>query len=91
MEKYMLPCLTKKYLGFECMGCGLQRSLVALLQGHFSEAFTLYPAIVPLVLLGFMVALNFMFTIKFATKIISFLAILSVTTIIVSYILKLTS
>ncbi|HCW65555.1 MAG TPA: hypothetical protein DG752_12905, partial [Leeuwenhoekiella sp.] len=55
MEKYMLPCLTKKYLGFECMGCGLQRSLVALLQGHFSEAFTLYPAIFPLALLGFMV------------------------------------
>ncbi|EAQ48891.1 MULTISPECIES: DUF2752 domain-containing protein [Leeuwenhoekiella] len=91
MEKYMLPCLTKKYLGFECMGCGLQRSLVALLQGHFSEAFTLYPAIFPLALLGFMVTLNFMFTIKFATKIISFLAILSVSTIIVSYILKLTS
>ncbi|MGB0186631.1 MAG: DUF2752 domain-containing protein, partial [Flavobacteriaceae bacterium] len=24
----MLPCLSKTLFGFECMGCGLQRSLL---------------------------------------------------------------
>lgn len=91
MEEYMLPCLNKKYLGFECMGCGLQRSLVALFQGDFVKAFELYPAIYPLVLLGVMISLNYMVGVKYGSKIISVLAILSVTTIIVSYILKLTS
>ena len=87
----MLPCLTKKYFGFECMGCGLQRSLVALIQGHFAEAFLLYPAIFPLVILGIAIGINIIYGIKYASQIISFLAILSVTTIIVSYILKLTT
>lgn len=87
----MLPCLTKNFFGFECMGCGLQRSLVALFQGHFTEAFVLYPAIFPLVFLGAVIGINLSFGLKYANRIISVLAILSVTTIIVSYILKLTT
>ncbi|MFD2828368.1 DUF2752 domain-containing protein [Leeuwenhoekiella polynyae] len=91
MEEYMLPCLNKKYFGFECMGCGVQRSLVALFKGHFTEAFSLYPAIFPLVFLGIAIGINIFFGLKYTNRIISFLAILSVTTIIVSYILKLTT
>ena len=30
IEEYMLPCLNKKLFGFECLGCGLQRSIVLL-------------------------------------------------------------
>ncbi len=90
MEEYMLPCLNKKYLGFECMGCGLQRSVALLLKGEFIEAFYMYPAIYPLIaLLGFLMVNQFV-TIKYANKTIIILAILTVATIIISYTIKMT-
>lgn len=89
MEDYMLPCLNKKYLGFECMGCGIQRSVALLLRGEFIDAFHMYPGIYPLIaFLGFLIA-NHFFTIKHANKAIIFLAILTVGTIIISYLIKI--
>lgn len=89
MEEYMLPCLNKKYLGFECMGCGIQRSAALLLKGEFIEAFYMYPGIYPLIaLLGFLL-INQFTTIKYANKTIIFLAILTVSTIIISYLIKI--
>jgi hypothetical protein len=41
----MLPCLFKTLFGFECLGCGFQRSVFLLFQGNFSGAFKMYPAI----------------------------------------------
>lgn len=90
MEEYMLPCMNKKYLGFECMGCGIQRSLALLIRGEFIEAFLMYPGIYPLIgLLGFIVINQFK-SIKYANFIIPALAILTVGTIIISYIIKIT-
>ena len=89
MEEYMLPCLNKKYLGFECMGCGIQRSAALLLKGEFIDAFYMYPGIYPLIaLLGFLLVNQFI-TIKYANKTIIFLAILTVSTIIISYLIKI--
>lgn len=91
MEEYMLPCLNKKYLGFECMGCGIQRSISLLFKGEFTEAFYMYPAIYPLIaLLGFLI-LNQFTNLKFANKGVIFLAILTVATIIISYTIKMTN
>lgn len=91
MEEYMLPCMNKKYLGFECMGCGIQRSITLILRGEFVEAFFMYPAIYPLVLLFSLLILNQFISIKYANKSIIILAILTVATIIVSYIIKMTT
>lgn len=91
MEEYMLPCLNKKYLGFECMGCGIQRSIALLFKGQFTEAFFMYPAVYPLLaLLGFLF-INQFIRIKYANRSITFLAILTVATIIVSYLIKMTN
>ena len=89
MEKYMLPCLNKKYLGFECMGCGLQRSVSLLLKGDLVEAFYMYPAIYPLIFLFSVLVINQFFTIKYANRSIIFLAIVTVATMIISYALKM--
>ena len=51
LEDYMLPCFTKKLLGFECMGCGLQRAAALLIKGQFADAFLMYPAIYTLSLI----------------------------------------
>lgn len=86
----MLPCLNKKYLGFDCMGCGIQRSIAHLLKGEFIEAFMMYPAIFPLLALLGVLAVNQFISFKYANKSIIFLSILTVATIIVSYVLKMT-
>lgn len=88
-EDYMLPCLNKELLGIECMGCGLQRSVSLVAHGQFIDAFHMYPAIYSLILLFCAIAINFFFKFKYSNKIITILAIISVATIIISYIIKL--
>ena len=91
LESYMLPCFSKKYLGFECMGCGLQRSLAFLVEGEFVAAFNMYPAIYSLLALAGVITVNVFIKIKYATQIISALAALSVAIIIINYIFKMTT
>ncbi len=89
LEDYMLPCLNKKYFGFECMGCGLQRSVSLLLKGEFVDAFFMYPAIYTIIALFGFIAVNTFRNFKSANKIIIILAITNVIVIVGSYLLKL--
>jgi len=89
MEDYMLPCLNKRLFGVECMGCGLQRALALIFQGEFTAAFNMYPAVYSLIALFLYVGLNILFKFKNSNKIIGVLAILTVSSIIISYIIKL--
>ncbi|MBC31330.1 MAG: hypothetical protein CMH48_10845 [Muricauda sp.] len=90
-KKFMLPCFNKQLLGFDCPGCGIQRALYLLLQGDFVAAFKMYPAIYFLVLLFSFLVFNKFYSTKYANKIIILLSISSVATIIISYIIKLSS
>ena len=88
VEDYMLPCLNKEIFGVDCPGCGLQRAMVLLFQGEFSEAFVMYPAIYTLLLLfGFLIADQF-FTIPNANKISITLMVTSVVLILGNFFLK---
>ncbi len=88
LEDYMLPCLNKKLFGIECMGCGMQRSVVLIFQGNFVDAFYMYPAIYTLMLLFAVIIINLFKKFKYANKIISSLSILSILIIITSFIIK---
>ena len=90
ISAYMIPCLNKKLLGFECLGCGLQRSVYALSQGDLLLAFKMYPAVYPLSVLFIALAANIFFNFRNSNRIINILAIVSVATILIQYILKLT-
>jgi len=89
LENYMLPCYTKKILGFDCPGCGLQRSVLFLIKGEFKEAFLMYPAIYPLLLLFGFLALNKLNPIKYSNTITITLMVTTVSFILTNYILKL--
>lgn len=88
IEDYMLPCVNKALFGFECMGCGIQRSLYLIVQGEFLAAFFMYPAIYPLALLLATISINIFKKIKYYNKIITILALITVITIIVSFTIK---
>ncbi|MGY0392265.1 DUF2752 domain-containing protein [Bizionia sp. KMM 8389] len=85
----MLPCLNKQVLGFDCMGCGLQRSALLIYHGEFLAAFKMYPAIFPLIALIAVIVLQFFIKFKHSTRTINILAITTITVIIVSFIFKL--
>ena len=88
-EDYMIPCLNKKLFGFECFGCGMQRAVSLLFDGEFIAAFKMYPAIYTLIPLFILIGINIFYKFKNANRIINVLAIVSVITIVLSYIIKL--
>jgi hypothetical protein len=65
-----LTCPVKKLMGFDCPGCGMQRSLVALLQGHFELSIKYHPVTIPLLLFLFYGLLHVFFKFKNGNKII---------------------
>ncbi|WP_148783816.1 DUF2752 domain-containing protein [Aquimarina intermedia] len=89
MEKYMFPCLNKKLFGVDCLGCGLQRSLSYLAQGEFAQAFKMYPAVYPLLLLLAFWGVTLFFKFRFDTYIKYGLLAVTVLTIIISYFIKM--
>ncbi len=89
LEKYMLPCLNKKLFGVDCLGCGMQRSIVLLLKGEFSAAFHMYPAIYPLMLLLAFIGFNFFIQFKNGKSIKVGLMIFTALTMIISYVIKM--
>ena len=88
LENYMLPCFTKQLLGFDCPGCGLQRSMLLLTKGEFGAAFETYPAIYPLILLFGFLGVNKFLPSKHSNTITITLMVTSVGFILTNYILK---
>jgi|TARA_B110000046_G_C12957610_1_gene383035 hypothetical protein len=88
LENYMLPCLSKTLFGFECMGCGFQRSLLLIWKGQFIEAFYMYAAIYPILVLSAYIIITRFYKFKNYKKGINWMSILSITTIILSYTIK---
>ena len=88
IDDYMLPCLTKKYLGFDCFGCGMQRSAAFLFRGEFVAAFKMYPAIYPLIALVLFLILNMFFSFKHAERIKIILILITITFIVGNFLLK---
>ncbi|RZJ31891.1 MAG: DUF2752 domain-containing protein [Flavobacterium sp.] len=91
MEKYMIPCMNKALFGFDCPGCGLQRSFFLLCQGHFSDAFFMFPAIYTTITFFVLVGLHFVDRSHNYHRAIIWMAIANGAITIVSYIIKITS
>ncbi|WP_373517607.1 DUF2752 domain-containing protein [Pricia sp.] len=88
VEDYMLPCLTRQFLGFDCPGCGLQRSVTFLLQGDFVAAFKMYPAIYPMLLLFSFIVIKRFVSIRFENTITFGLLLATFFAIFTNFILK---
>lgn len=88
LEKYMIPCLFKKYFGFECLGCGFQRSLFLLFQGRFLEAFKMYPPIFTTLLFFVFLIFYFQNKTKISEKLVWKTAFLNLIFMMIGYGLK---
>lgn len=89
LENHQGACIYKKYLGIECPGCGMQRSLIALMKGDFVESFMLFPALIPLILMFIFLLLHIKFQYKQGARILVFWFITNTILIVINYIYKL--
>lgn len=89
IEDYMLPCLNKKLFGLDCLGCGIQRAVALIFKGEFIAAFTMYPAIYPMLFLFIFLIFDSFRPIKYGERIKLSLAALTLIFAITNYILKL--
>lgn len=87
----MLPCVNKKLFGVECLGCGIQRASLLVIQGDFSMAFKTYPAIFTLILLALFLIFNLFKRFKHDHNIKMGLIYLNVIIVVVSYFIKITN
>ena len=89
LEKHSLPCFYKKLTGMDCPGCGAQRALIELIRGNIFTSFTLYPALIPLLVMVVFLCTHLVFKFKYGAKILQILFFINVFIITVSYIYKL--
>lgn len=89
LEKHMLSCQWKNQFNVECLGCGMQRSIIHLLKGEFTEAFYMYPAIYTLILMFSYLLLHLKFNFKYGHKILLNLFIINTLLIISNYLIKI--
>lgn len=89
LEKYMIPCVNKTIFGVECLGCGMQRSIVHLFSGEFAAAFKIYPAIYSIFFLLAVVLINFFVKFKFDYQLKIGLILVNAIVMVVSYFIKM--
>jgi hypothetical protein len=88
LDEYMIPCMSKKIFGVECLGCGTQRAMALLFNGDFVGAFNMFPAIYTLLLLFASLGLHFIDKKRNYNKPIIYLAITNGIVMIVSFFFK---
>lgn len=84
----MIPCMSKKYLGIECLGCGAQRAISLVFRGEFLEAFHLFPAVYTLLLFFIFVGLHFLDKARNYHQLIISTAIINALVMIISFSVK---
>lgn len=89
MEEYMVPCMNKSIFGIECMGCGMQRSILLLMNGNFIEAFKMFPALYTSILFFIFVVLHFVDKSRNYLKLIIASAIFNSLVLLIAYAYKM--
>jgi hypothetical protein len=74
--------------GLDCPGCGMQRSFLALLRGDLAESFSLYPALLPILLTFILLLLHLKFQFKKGAMIVMYSFIGATAIVIISFIIK---
>ena len=89
LESHQLPCFYKHYLGFECIGCGMQTALILMLKGEVIESLKTYPALLPVLFLISLLILHLIFRFKKGAIYLKFTFIFTVAIMVISYVVHL--
>ena len=88
-EQYMIPCLSKKIIGIDCPGCGMQRAILLFFQGDFQAAFQMNAAVLTTILFIIFVFLHFVDKQRNYHQLIRVFAVINTLIMIIAYIFKM--
>jgi len=86
LESHMRTCTIREHTGIYCAGCGLQRSVIALLKGHIMESLILYPALIPILLMFTFLFFHLVFRFRSGASILKYMFIGNVSIVFMHYI-----
>ena len=89
LEQHLLSCPIKQNFSIDCPGCGIQRSIVALLNGNIIASFKFYPATIPILGLLLYALAHLKFDFKNGAFFIKMLYIGVTLIIVINYIYKI--
>jgi hypothetical protein len=89
LETHQMPCYYKKFMGVECLGCGMQTALIQLLKGNLMESLKTYPALIPVLILLLFTVLHVVFRFEKGAAFLKYWFILTLVVMITSYLIKL--
>ena len=91
LNHHLFSCPFKSYFGFDCPGCGFQRSIMSLLKGDFIASVKYYPAAIPIVLLGVFTLIHLKIDFKVGAQIIKITFAGIAIIILINYIYKIST
>lgn len=89
LKHHLITCPFKSLTGIDCPGCGIQRSILALLQGDVLQSLKLYPATIPIIALFSFTIIHLKFEVKNGAFFIKMLYIAITLIIVTNYIHKI--
>jgi hypothetical protein len=89
LESHQGTCSFQEHAGIDCPGCGLQRSILALLEGDLVESILLFPALLPLLAMFIFLGIHLVFKLKHGALILKIFYIGNISIIVLNYIHKL--
>lgn len=89
VEQYLLTCPSKKFFYLDCPGCGLQRSVLALIKGDMAASWNLYPPTLFILVTLIFLLLHLTFSFKQGACILKILFIITVAVMAINYIYKI--
>lgn len=89
LENHLMTCPYKALTGFDCPGCGMQRSFIELLKGNIVDSLYLYPALLPTIFTLLFTAAHLIFKFKNGPAVIKYSFISTVIIVLISYTIKM--
>ena len=89
LEAHMGSCSFQELAGIECPGCGIQRSIIALLKGDFPGSILLFPALLPLLGMFAFLSIHLVFKLKHGAFVLKIFYITNTAIIIGNYLYHL--
>ncbi len=89
LKQHLLTCPSKYFFHIDCPGCGMQRSILYLLQGDFKESLAIYPATIPIFALITFTLFHLKFNFKSGADVIKWGYIICTVIVMSFYIYKI--
>jgi hypothetical protein len=89
LEQHLMVCPYRSLTGYDCPGCGMQRSVIELLKGNFIHSFQFYPALLPVFFTLILTGFHLKFKLKNGAAYVKYSFLFTVTIVVISYSAKM--